>query len=485
MRPAALHRRLATRAAIFAALVLCSSSSFAAEPVPAPAAPKRTLAQCVNVALAGSGQVQEAEGKVAEWQGRLDEVKAIFYPKISAIAFVAPIFGIKGLVTDSDVQRQYDRWGPYFKLDALLMQPVYTFGQQSAGENAARERMRVEEARLQATRNAVALEVARYYYLYLYVQSVRPSLESTRKILDDALESAQEMYDEGSGKVTMPDLQKLKYVSTELDKYRVQADIGSGLALAALKHTMGRPETEPLELADAVLPPAPKEDLLPLPVYVQKAWDRRPEALQIKHGRAAALSLEEAERLANYPIVAVVGQLSASWTAVRTDQNNTYAYDPYNDLTGGIAVALKWDLDPMKANARGNAARALVDQVDGLAKFAKTGIPTDVRRCRDDLEQARKFLALSEAGATATRKWMLFAAAAYASGTGETKDLLEGLGAFVQAKKSFYDSLLAVHMARAALAVATGEVVDVLGGSAAAAGTTPSAPAAAAVEKAR
>ncbi|MGC4114983.1 MAG: TolC family protein [Myxococcales bacterium] len=170
---------------------------------------------------------------------------------------------------------------------------------------------------------------------------------------------------------------------------------------------------------------------------------------------------------------------------MRTDQNNTFAYDPYNDLTGGVALALKWDLDPMKTDARGNAARALVEQVDGLAKFAKTGIPTDVRRCRDDYDQARKFLALSEAGATATRKWMLFAAAAYASGTGETKDLLEGLGAFVQAKKAFYDSLLAVHMSRATLAVATGEVVDVLGGTVKAPGTSASASTASQVEKPR
>ncbi|HEY3452618.1 MAG TPA: TolC family protein [Myxococcales bacterium] len=470
MRPAVLHRcSLATlAAAASAALALCCAAPASADEPSAPAARRRSLSECVNVALQGSGQVQEAEGKVAEWRGRLDEVKAIFYPKITAIAFAAPIFGIKGLVTDTDVQRQYDRWGPYLKFDGLLMQPVYTFGQQSAGENAARERMLVEEARLQATRNAVALEVARYYYLHLYVASIRPSLESTRKILDDAMTSAQEMYDEAQGKVTMADLQKLKYVSTELDKYRVQADIGAGLSMAALKHTMGRPEAEPLELADAVLPPAPKEELLPLSVLVQKAWDRRPEAAQIKHGRAAALSLEEAERLANYPIVAVVGQLSASWTAVRTDQNNTFAYDPYNDLTGGVALAFKWDLDPMKASARGDTARALVEQIDGLAKFAQTGIPTDVRRCRDDYDQARRMLAISETGSTAARKWMLFSAAAYASGTGETKDVLEGLGAFVQAKKSFYDALLSVHMSRATLAVATGEVVDVLGGPVAA-----------------
>jgi hypothetical protein len=51
---------------------------------------------------------------------------------------------------------------------------------------------------------------------------------------------------------------------------------------------------------------------------------------------------------------------------------------------------------------------------------------------------------------------MMFAGAAYASGTGETKDLLEGLAAYMQAKKSYYDDLLAVHVARAELLYATG-----------------------------
>lgn len=424
--------------------------------------PKRSLADCLSVALRGSGQIQEAEGKVAEWRGRLAEVQAIFYPKISAIAFAAPIFGVKGFAQDRDVERQWGTWGPYLRFEGLLMQPVYTFGQGAAGEKAAHERLLVEQARLDQTRNAVALEVARYYYLHLYVASLRPTLESTRKLLDDATASAQEMYDEASGKVTQTDLQKLRYASAELDKYRVQADIGFELSLAALKHTMGRPESEPLALADATLPPAPAEAPPPLAELVRRAWERRPEVAQLKHGRAAALSLEEAERLANWPVVAVVGQLTASWTPVRTDQVNTFAYDPYNDLTGGVALALKFDVDPAKASARGDAARGLVEQVDGLARFASTGIPLDVRRARDDLDQARRLLAVSEQGATAARKWMLFAAAAYAAGTGETKDVLEGLGAFVQSKKGFYDALLAVHLGRAALALATGEIVDAL-----------------------
>lgn len=442
------------------ALLPVAVAALAALALPARAEPaRRTLGECVSIAVSGNGQVAEAEGKVTEWRARLAEVKAVFYPKLSAFAFGAPIFGVKGTALEPDVDRQWGTWGPYLRFEGLLTQPVYTFGQASAGEKAAHERLLVEQARLEQTRNAVALEVARYYYLHLYVASVMPSLKSTRKILDSAMEKAQEMFDEGSGEVTQSDLQKLKVASSELEKYRIQAEFGQGLSLAALKHTMGRPETEPLALADEALPPLPESALPELAPLIQKAWEKRPEVAQIRHGRAAALSLEEAERLANYPVLAVVGQLQAAWSPVRQDQRNTFHYDPYNDLNGGVALAVRFDLDPARATARGDAARALAEQVDGLARFASTGIPLEVRKARDDLQQALQLIEVANQGATAARKWMLFSAAAYAAGTGETKDVLEGLAAYVQKRKEYYDNLLAVHMAWAQLGLVTGEIV--------------------------
>ena len=445
-----MTRRLA---AALCAVALALPGGAVAEP------PRRTLAECMAIAVQGSGQVREAEGKVDEWRARLAEVKSVFYPKIQAFAFAAPVFGVTGTAQQPDVQRQWGTWGPYLRFEGMAVEPVYTFGQYSAGEKAARERLAVEEAKLDQTRNEVALEVARYYHLRQYVASMRPALESARKTLDSALQSAQETYDEASGKVTQADLQKLRYASAQLDTYRVQADIGYELALSALKHTMGRPDSEPLELAQPTLPPAPDEEIPPLAELVQRAWDHRPEVLQLKHGREAARSFEEAERAANYPVVALVAQLVASWTAVRTEQANTFAYDPFNALTGDVALAVKFDLDPAKASARGDAARSLVTQLDGLAKFAATGIPLEVRKARDDWDQARRLLAVSDQGATAARKWLIFSAAAYASGTGESKEVLEGLAAFVQARKGYYDNLLALHMAKAQMGVATGEIL--------------------------
>ena len=54
-------------------------------------------------------------------------------------------------------------------------------------------------------------------------------------------------------------------------------------------------------------------------------------------------------------------------------------------------------------------------------------------------------------------KWLVFAGTAYVAGTGEAKDLLEGLVVYLTARQSYFESLQASHFARAQLLYVTGE----------------------------
>ena len=64
---------------------------------------------------------------------------------------------------------------------------------------------------------------------------------------------------------------------------------------------------------------------------------------------------------------------------------------------------------------------------------------------------------LGNDGSAAGRKWMVFAGTAYVAGTGEAKDLLEGLVVYLTARQSYFESLQASHFARAQLLYVTGE----------------------------
>ncbi len=411
--------------------------------------------QCVDAALEGSAQVAEARAKVRGWRARLAEVEAIHYPKLAAIHWVAPMFTVTGSALDKDVERDYGRWGPYTHLQAQLAWPIYAFGRISEGEDAAKHRALVEEAQVRVVRNTVALEVRKLYYLHLYARSMLPSLDLGLEALDGAIEQAQEMYAEGSGDVTQADIAKLQYGHAELIRLRRVASDGAELALSALKHAMGRPESEPLVLAEERLP----TDIDAPPTLAESlraAAEGRPEWDQLNHGERAALSLASAESLTDAPARFVAGQIEWNYAPTRDDTDNPYHYDPYNDVFGGVALGLKWDFDPAASRAKVEGAAALQDEVAALRRFAATGIPLQVRKAHQALVRHGEMASYTQKGEKAARKWMTFAGAAYRTGTGEARDVLEGLVAFLQAKNTRYETLRDYHVARAELLYATG-----------------------------
>lgn len=414
---------------------------------------------CVRYALRNSAEIEEADAKVREWQARLAEVESTFYPKLFGTGFVAPMFTVEGNAFERTVTYRYESlrdWGPYFFLQATLAQPLYTFGRAEAGGRAALERRRVEEARVRQTRNTVAREVRKFYYLHLYARSMMPTLRQADEAVADAIVQAQALYDSGEGAITQIDLMKLKYGAAEVSRFKRIAENGIVLALAALKHTMAYPAERDIKLALKKLPRVSSEELEELAVWLQRAAEGRPEWDQTRHGQAAALALADFEKLATAPVLALAGQLNAAWTPTREDSVNPYHLDLFNDFTGGIALALQFDIDPWKASAREDGAMALHDQVKALKRFAQSGIPLQVKKAHTDVLQAREISSFANDAVKATRKWLAFAATAFKTGTGEAKDVLEGLAAYVQAKQTYYDNLQAYHLARAELLYAIG-----------------------------
>ena len=419
------------------------------------------VAGCVRWALEHSPKITEAEASLREYQARLAEVESIYYPKLQALGFVAPMYTVRGSALQNDVERRWKSvrdWGPYTRLESTLALPLYTFGRAEAGEDAARERAEVERARVREARQVLATEVRHLYFQRLFALSMLPALKNASGLIATAATRAEALFQQGTGEVTQVDVAKLKYVEAELGRYQLEADGGAALALSALKHTMGMPDDAHLALADSKLPSpsdaAPPADALA--GYMRQAAQNRPEWAQLEHGERAAVSWREAEELANLPVLFLAGQFNWGWTPQRTDSPNPYHYDPYNQVFGGVALGFRYDLDWAKTGARAEQAEATSERLAALRRFAATGIPLQVRKAFDEVDRFRSISQLGAGGVKNTRKWMTFAAAAYASGTGDARDLVEGLVAYLQAKSNHYESVLKYHLARADLVFAVG-----------------------------
>ena len=416
-----------------------------------------SLEDCVKQAIQHSSNTLEVAARVQQFEARLSEVESIFYPKLTATAFVAPMFTVEGdaFAFKRHWQRLSD-WGPYTHLQALLLQPIYTFGRVEAGKRASRSRIEVERARLRAAENTVALEVKKLHFSHLLANSMIPMLTSALESVGTALQKASQLYEEGTGGVLLSDIMKLRYAQTEVMRYLAIAEDSAKLALAALKHTMGLMQDADLELDLATLPKLPTADPLTFAAALSLASEHRPEWTQLDEGKKAALALEEAERLANWPVVFLAGQLTVDWTPTRDSSPNPYQYDPYNRWVGGVALGLQFNLDPAMASAKAKGAEAMGAEVDALWQFAKTGIPLQVKKAYDDMTRSRRLVDITHEGVMATRKWLTFAANAYSIGTGEAKDLLEGLMANLQARRAYYEGVYTYFLSVAELDYAVG-----------------------------
>ncbi len=418
-----------------------------------------TIEDCVRIALQRNAKLEEAEAKVKEIRTQLAEIESIFYPKLTGIFYISPMYSVRGSALDEDVEVQYaglSDWGPYTHLQAVLAQPVTTFGRFAANERALKARIAVERARVREAEQMVALEIRKLYYGHLFAKSMLKPLERVLNTLTEASKQANEKYESGSGSVTQIDLNKLQYADHQAHRYLLEAEYGRDISLAALKHTMGLPQNAPMAVTEKRLPRLPKESSVKLSDLLVEAAQNRPEWAQLDQGEKATLALRDAETLANMPALFLAGLFEHNWTPMRDDATNPYHHDPYNGMTGGIALGVQFNFDPWRFAARSDKAAAQHEQVTALKRFAQTGIPLQVRQAYDGVTLQRRSSELASKSVKATRKWMTFAASAFATGTGEPRDLLEGIGAYTKAKHSHYQSLYDYYLAEAALHHAIG-----------------------------
>ncbi len=411
---------------------------------------------CVKVALQRSARVRAARADAAIADARADQVESSLSTKIEATTYVAPLFGATGgLGYEAPYKRDFGEWGPYAHGEVQAVKPLSTFGRLDAGIEAARGRAAVEHAKVRLVQGAVRRDVRKLYGLRLYAMSMVPNLENGREILAGAIDKAQELYDSETGEVTLADIMKLRYGAGEIERFLRQANDGVELAGHALRQAMGLPMDAPLELADSRLQPAdvtvPELDEL-----VAQARTDRPEVTQIDRGIAATQAWERSEAAASRPTLFAAAVADADWTNVRPTGTSSVLSNDFNDMFVGVALGLRFDLDFAKADTRAAEARAKQQWVRAQAELAKTGLPLQVFKARQELLQHIALSGVAKKQVKHTRKWMTFSAAAHVAGTGEAKDVLEGVGAFLLAKKNYYDHLLGAWQARAALELAVG-----------------------------
>ena len=412
-----------------------------------------TLRQCSDYASANSPEVRELALGAENYRASEAEARAARQPRFSLLTYAAPVYKVTG--NAREYHNDYGVWGPYYhaKLEAQL--PLYTWGKLDSYIGAAQGGARVAQGEAAQKRAEVLYDVKKFYNSLLLARRLKRTVEDAAKVLNEAIEKADKLYSEGTGEVKKSDLEMLKVYLAEAEKNQHLADKSITMARLALMQKMGMEETPDFDIADAQLRKEEGE-LAPVETYVAKAFGSRPEWDMLQNGIKARKLLVQAEKADQYPVIFLAGEAAYDNAAVRKDQKNPWLYDPYNGLTGGVAVGAKFDFTPAAWKARIGSKQADVDKLREKEKFARKGIALQVRSAWENVKEAEANIDSAKKGLDAAQRWVMAAGLVYGIGTGEAKDALEGVAAKAKAEKDYYQAIFDYNMARADLAKSCG-----------------------------
>ena len=440
-----------TQAKLRALAALAGAITFGLWAAPSYAAPL-TLDVLIQRAKAADPRVRAAEANLQELVGKEKEAYWAWFPKFeTTLGFAGPTpearnNGLGGPPTtpasftyDSDLGNV--GYTVRAHVDALL--PIYTFGKITALRDAGKQGPIIGAALKQRAENQTVEQVTEAFYGYQLARQGKASLEDGLKKIEDAGKRIQGLLDKDSSQVTTLDLFKVDYFKQLIQARLAQAESGMSLAMQGMRLVVGAGPSEPIDIVEQDLTP-PDYQLKPVDEYVHLAEEFRPELRAADAGIQAKrdeLLIREREY---YPDFGIYGFFNFAYTSSATRQRSPFAYDPYNDLSSGVALVMRMTFDLPVKSAHVDEARASLAQLEAQREAILDGVRLEVAKLRGDLVEAQARATSYAAAEKSARRWATAAYENFDVGVGDTRELTDAFVALGQASgeklKAWYDA---------------------------------------------
>jgi len=416
------------------------------------------LDDCIRMALKAPPELGEAQADIDLTTSKLDEAKSHRYPQLEVISMFgpAPTANREDMTKTDTAMLRFNRLTWFANTDAILIQPLYTFGKISENMKAATHGIEVDKSRKKQKANEIALKVREYYFGLLYAREMKELILEVKESLTKAREKGQHLLEMESNNIDEMDLYKLDAFSNEASKYLEEALKGERLALSALKARLGLKSDTQLDISTTRLE-MPEAAVPELEHLVANARENRPEYQQISEGLKARKALVEAARAHYYPDIFIAGIFSWAYADGRDRINNSYIYDRFNHTWGGAVLGVRWKLDFGITGSKVAGEQAQYNRLISTKDYAESNIPLQIKKYYLELKEAENSAEASKRAYTNAKKWAVTALANFDFGVGPAKEIFEALQAYSRMRAAYFQSMYNYNIARANLDYATGE----------------------------
>lgn len=420
---------------------------------------------------AAAMRVEEANQRHAEWQAfRADYA---WTPKIQANTLLAPVpadTDPNDLANNLDEIRSFNI-GPFIRQTVSLVLPLYTFGRiRTARELAAvgKKNAEIEQGK---ARRELEFQVRQAYFGLRIAKTLDVMISDGTKLVDEQLVKMEDARDFGDTDFSIKDFRKLQIFQTDLEGRALDNKKIIALAEAGIIYlTDQRIGLDNVPELDTESEPTPLDDY---DHYYAIAQANRPEVLQLEQAMEARRLQVKLERASFYPNVFFGANFTFGYSnkniadqRVFRTENDTRTQvedlsvapfsNPYDQLSVGVTLGLRWNLDVAQSYGRLRGAQALEDKTMAQRSQALGAIELEIKKLHLEAAQARERIGILGRRLEAARRWRDQLGLSIESAGADVSDALDPLKAYYEARVLHMQAIVNYELARAALAKGIG-----------------------------
>jgi len=255
---------------------------------PAPQYPpdhRYTLDELIELSVHRNASLDVARYEALAAKGLVDSVKSLWLPRLH--------YGFALLFYDNDLNykvRAFDLVSINVPItaaynvenSAIFAQIISTGGKRTSGLKQAKMYEAIQKIQVLVQQDAVAFDVANYYYLVCLASDVDAAIEDATRRIRVFQQVSVDLNERGSLRANNLDAMEAEFIALQLEQLRIVAQAGRQQAYEALKQAVGLTRNEPLVLKQISLPPpVTYQEAVSVSAAIVKGFLHRPENQQV------------------------------------------------------------------------------------------------------------------------------------------------------------------------------------------------------------
>ncbi len=421
-----------------------------------------TLNELITIAQKKDVRVKDFELTYETLKANLDQLNALYYPKITYDFGIAPMGEVDGPAKGSIEDMDFDTIGVGLQSKLRIVQPIYTFGKISTAKNIANKGLEIAKKKESEIKGDVKKDVIKAYNALIMITQIKDILSDGKSQLKKArkkLEKLKKAEDGDFDDEGFDDIDKTETAENTTEKTTETVE--------ETKTESESTESEPFD----------ENDLFKVKIYEEKLKieEEQLKSLEdeIKFGLITLLGIEtdfkiedsklevyeigssdinlkdmieykmlgdlieinklevELKQNSFYPNIVLLGDWNYKYSNVAEKQTG---YDPYHGNSAVLSLGLRWDLDIALFMAQIKKSKLNLLQNKNRAEEFEKVMSVKHKHLQTDLQYTLKKIESLQVISKESKKWFLGNATDYYMGLGKAKDLLESLAAYQKSK---------------------------------------------------